>query len=971
MKTKIFLLLAIFAITFSAYAQEIGGEKASYVGIITSIDHVPSIASRGADLLPAITEDKEAKDGRSSRAKVVIGKDKQIDDDYFFKNQDPLTQKLQGKAPTIVFDAYTSGSQPTDPSLAVGPNHVIVVFNTGFRIFDKSGNPLTGQISPNPTIFPNGGCCDLTASYDKAADRFVLSFLGGGAQVAVSDGPDPINDGWYNYNVPQISDYQKLSVWSDGYYITENTGSSNKVHVLERDAMLGGNPAGLQSFNLPGIVTSGFHSPQALNVTDANMPAPGSCPIIYMQDDAWSGVSTDHIKLWTIDVDWGTPGNSTVSAPNELITTPYISVFDGGSFSNLTQPGGAIPIDALQATIMNQAQFRKFGGHNSAVFNFVVDVDATSGEHAGVRWFELRQAGDGQPWSIFQEGTYTAPGAKHAWHASMMMDVQGNIGMGYSGMTIDPNDPNPVRVSSYYTGRYAGDPINTMTIAEELIANGTSNIPGLRYGDYSKIDIDPANDKTFWFINEYVNSGRKGVVGVFQIAPNFNNDLGVVSLDSPVTGTLTNAETVTVTIFNYGQLSASGFNVTFQVDGGAVISEPFVGSIPSATTAQFTFSATADLSIVGQTYSITTGTVYGADEDNTNNAITVDVTHLQPNDLGVVNIISPVSGENLSNAEPITVQINNFGGATQSNFDVSYNLEGTIVNEVVPGPLAANSSMNYTFTQTGDFSAFGTYDLSARTSLGGDSDPSNDETSVVILNANCQPSMNCNFGDGFQLFSVTDINNPSGCEGYGDFTNLVANMDEGTTYDLTVTTGYGDQYVSVWIDFNDDFVFQANELVVNNHVMAPGQGSGTYTETFDLVVPAGAANGQHIMRAKTNWQAPVPADACEVTTFGETEDYSAQIGVLGVGDNILENAEFSVIETTHNIFDITLTNTSYEDQLELQVFNILGQRLLYYRVEKENDSYMYKLDMNYASSGVYLIKLGTSNGGKVKRIVVE
>jgi hypothetical protein len=971
MKSKISLLFVLFACIFAVNAQEIGGEKASYVGVITDIDYVPSIASRGANLVPANTEEKEAKDGRSSRAQAVIGKDKQTENDYFFVNQDPLTQKLKGKAPSLVFDAYSSGSQPTDPSMAVGPNHVIVVFNTGFRIFDKDGNPLTGQISPNPTIFPNGGCCDLTASYDSAADRWVLSFLGGGAQVAVSDGPDPINDGWYNYNVPQISDYQKLSVWSDGYYITENTGSANKVHVLERDDMLLGNPAGLQSFNLPGIVTSGFHSPQALNVTDNTMPAPGNCPIIYMQDDAWGGVTTDHIKVWTINVDWVTPGNSTVSAPNELITTPYISVFDGGSFSNLTQPGGAVPIDALQATIMNQAQFRKFGGHNSAVFNFVVDVDATSGEHAGIRWFELRQAGDGQPWSIFQEGTYTAPGAKHAWHASMMMDLQGNIGMGYTGMTIDPNDPNPVRVSSYYTGRFANDPINTMTIAEELIANGNQNIPGLRYGDYSKIDIDPFNDKTFWFINEYMNSGRKGVVGVFQIAPNFNNDLGVVNLDSPVTGTLTNAETVTVTIFNYGQLAASGFNVTFQVDGGPVVSEPYVGSIPSSTSAQFTFAATADLSNVGQTYTITTGTVYGADEDNSNNSISVDVTHLQPNDLGVISITSPTSGTNLSNAEPITVQINNFGGATQTNFDVSYDLDGTVVNEVVPGPLAGNSSMSYTFAQTGDFFAFGTYNLSATTSLAGDSDTTNDATVVVITNANCTPSMDCSFGDGFQLFSVTDINNPSGCEGYADFTNLVANLEADTTYDLTVTTGYGDQFVKVWIDFNDDFIFTSDEVVVDNYEIASGQGSGTYTETMDLVVPAGAAAGQHIMRAKTNWNAPVPSDPCDETTYGETEDYSANIGSLGVNDNLLDEANFSVIETANNIFVVSLSNTSFDDKLELQVYNILGQRMLYYRVEKENNVYQYQLDMSYASSGVYLVKLGNANGGKVKRIVVK
>ncbi|HBY69731.1 MAG TPA: sheath polysaccharide-degrading enzyme, partial [Flavobacteriaceae bacterium] len=203
-------------------------------------------------------------------------------------------------------------------------------------------------------------------------------------------------------------------------------------------------------------------------------------------------------------MDWDTPGNSSISQPNELVTTPFISVFDGGSFSNLTQPGGGIAIDALQATIMNQAQFRKFSGHNSAVFNFVVDTDASGGELAGIRWFELRQSGDGQPWTIHQEGTYTSPDGKHAWHGSMMMDLQGNIGMGYTAMA-GPDTPNPTdfRVSSYYTGRFASDPLNTMTVSEELIAAGNQNIPGLRYGDYSKIDLDPNNDKEFWFINEY------------------------------------------------------------------------------------------------------------------------------------------------------------------------------------------------------------------------------------------------------------------------------------------------------------------------------------------------------------------------------------------------------------------------------------------------------------------------------------
>ena len=466
MKTKITLILFFFALIFNVQAQE--KTNATYVGTVGSVEHVPSIASQ-TDLAPARVKEQVMQDGRASRNLIIPGKDPQIEDDYFKRNPDKMEQVLSGRAPTLVFDAAQSSSQPTDPSIGVGPNHAVVVFNTGFRIFDKSGNPLTGQISPNPTIFPNGGCCDLTISYDNAADRWVMTFLGNGAQIAISDGPDPVNDGWYVYTIPQINDYQKLSVWSDGYYMTDNTSATNKIYAMERTKMLAGDPtAQIIGFPLPGIVTSGFYSPQALNVTNDNLPAAGGLPIVYLQDDAWSGVSQDHVKLWTVDVNWASPGSSTISAPVELTTTPFISVFDGGSFSNLAQPGGGADIDALQATIMNQAQFRKFGGHNSAVFNFVVDTDASGGELAGIRWFELRQPGDGQPWSIYQEGTYTSPDGKHAWHASMMMDVQGNIGMGYTAMA-GPTTPDPTtkRVSSYYTGRYASD--FAMAIIAKLI----------------------------------------------------------------------------------------------------------------------------------------------------------------------------------------------------------------------------------------------------------------------------------------------------------------------------------------------------------------------------------------------------------------------------------------------------------------------------------------------------------------------
>ena len=94
----------------------------------------------------------------------------------------------------------------------------------------------------------------MTVSYDNAADRWVMSFLGGGAQLAISDGPDPVNDGWTVYTYGSVNDYQKVSVWHDGYYLTANK-SGEVVYVLERDVILnGGEDPQIVGFSPPGLV---------------------------------------------------------------------------------------------------------------------------------------------------------------------------------------------------------------------------------------------------------------------------------------------------------------------------------------------------------------------------------------------------------------------------------------------------------------------------------------------------------------------------------------------------------------------------------------------------------------------------------------------------------------------------------------------------------------------------------------------
>ncbi len=917
---KLLALIVVFTLSFAVNAQTKYNPnpttKDTYkVTKIINLEYkyVPSIKEliSNGTFIPADPNEfkKEGPPKRIRGAKVVPGKGLPKGNDPLV-NFDSKVAKKQTRDPILTFQSTTSTATPGDPTGEIGRDYYLASWNSSFRFFNLDGSPATPNTSLSNLFGPNESG-DPIVLYDSEADRYIVSSMGSSAlNFAVSVSNDPVNDGWHVYNAASnqfptsgFPDYPKYSIWSDGYYVTTNQGGDN-LFVIERDKVLtGDSTASIQAFDTPSQTTAGFASAQVFDIVDDDHPAAGNATLVYMQDDSWGGITTDHLKLWNINIDWANPSNSSISSPVQLNTTAFNSTFDGGSFSNLEQPSGP-DIDAMQWTIMNQAQFRKFPTHNSAILNFVVDVDGSSSELAGVRWYELRQDADGQPWYIHQEGTYTAPDGRHAFGASMSIDFQGNIAMGYSSVSSSES------VSLRYTGRYAADPLGEMTLEEGLIAQSTGNSTNLRYADYAHMSVEPTNDKQFWYVSEYFSPGRSHMVGVFQIAADAAYDVGVVSIDSPVTGTLTDTETVTVSIFNYGENDISNFDVSFQVDGGAVVTETYSGTIGTGETAQHTFSTSVDMSTIGTTYVVTAYTTLADDENDANDSVTADVTHLNPNDIGVSEITSPSSGELLSNAESVIVTITNYGGATQYDFDVTYEFNGQTVTETVPGPLEGNSSMEYTFTQTVDVSEFGTYTITVYTSLDNDSDASNDSFLTDVTNINCAPSMDCSFADGFQLFQFGDINNESGCEGYGDFTDQSTDVELGETYDVTMTTGYGNQFVRIWIDYNDDFNFTLDELILDNYEIADGAAGGSYTETTQVTIPADATLGQHLMRAKTNWQAGVPDNACELTTYGETEDYMI---------NILPAAAYDIGVT--NITNPVTGTLSNSETITIEIFN--------------------------------------------------
>ena len=334
-------------------------------------------------------------------------------------------------------------------------------------------------------------------------------------------------------------------------------------------------------------------------------------------------------------------------------------------------------------------------------------------------------------------------------------------------------------------------------------------------------------------------------------------------------------------------------------------------------------------------------------------------------DTGVVAITSPATGGGLSDAEVVTIEIQNFGSTTQTSIPVFYSLDGAApVNETYTGSIAQGATDTYSFTTTADLSELTNYVFVAGTELLGDDDTSNDDTTAEISNFLCQPEANCTLGDGLTLVLVEEINNPSGCEtdGYGDFTDLVANLAKGETYDITLSTGFGDQFVKVWIDFNNDFTFSDNEVILNNFEIAPGSAAGSYTETTFITIPANANTGMRRMRIKTNWNANVPVDACEETTYGETEDYTANIiDELEAADLALVDFDIAPNPAKKNI-TITASNQPINS---VEIFNILGQRILHETFDTTGSK---NINISTLNSGMYLVKI---NAQITKRLIVK
>jgi hypothetical protein len=447
-------------------------------------------------------------------------------------------------APLLTFEggdaAQFCGCAPPDSDGDVGPNHYIEAINVAFKIFDKSGNTLAGPTTYNSFFAPlTGTPCGIGQNdgdpyvlYDPVANRWLISdfafpsFPGSSFYqcIGVSQTADPVSGGWFLYalqvdpgNPTYFGDYPKFGLWNNpqpggAYFLTMNEFASPtsfngvRVYALDRASMLSGGPTHAIGFSIPIAGLGDSYSLVAATFRTGTAPPAGEDEFILAVDSPASNPTTlTQVKGWRFHADFTIPSNSTLGVgvnhtPNALITVnPFVEAWTNTTgFTLVPEQGTTQHLDTLGDKIMTPVVYQNRGGTESLWADQTNILNFPNGPTI-IRWYQFNVTGGNFPATAAQQEDWSN-GSDGLWRfmPSIAVDQNGNTAIGYStsSSTAFPG----IR----YAGRLAGDPPNDLSQGEAIMFNGTASQTGLnRWGDYSMTTIDPADNVSFWHVNEY------------------------------------------------------------------------------------------------------------------------------------------------------------------------------------------------------------------------------------------------------------------------------------------------------------------------------------------------------------------------------------------------------------------------------------------------------------------------------------
>ena len=405
----------------------------------------------------------------------------------------------------IGFPGVACNCAPPDPNGEVGSTQYVQTVNDGLQVFNKTtGASVLGPVDIATLWSGFGGFCqtdgdgDPVVLYDQLADRWVITQFAGNPIptdecIAVSQSGDATG-GYFRYGYhlgSNFYDYPHLGVWPDAYYMSDIVFDPSATSYLgpqafafNRAAMLAGTAGTFISTGLLGSSAD----PILPADLDGSIAPPAGAPNPFVELG-----SSSTWPLYRFHVDFGTPAASTFTFSGSLAPAAYTQLCPLGR-SCVPQAGTVDRLDGIGDRPMFRSAYRRFqDGHEALVGNFTV----SSGGVAGIRWWEIRNVTSGTP--VFAQQSTYQPDSTWRWMGSAAMDAAGDLAIGFSASSAAINPQ--IR----YAGRLSSDPPNQLAQGEATLFAGTGSqtTTGNRWGDYSDISVDPSDQCTFWYTQEY------------------------------------------------------------------------------------------------------------------------------------------------------------------------------------------------------------------------------------------------------------------------------------------------------------------------------------------------------------------------------------------------------------------------------------------------------------------------------------
>jgi hypothetical protein len=423
----------------------------------------------------------------------------------------------------------SDGYVPPDSNLSVGNGQIVETMNVDYAVYDTGGNRLQGptaihSIFAAASNLSSGDACasvdggDPIVLFDKIDHRWIIgqlaynsSFSSNHFCLAISSSADATGS-YSAYDVSfggNLPDYPKLGIWADGSW--SSPGSHAGVYFSANMFRRGSRFIGAQmcGFPLSAVATApssitwvctqngtGVFSllPADLEgspgVAGTSAPAPAGTAEYFLQ---FSGTA---LSLYQYAVNFSN-NSASVSGPYSVANVPTFHEACGGG-SCVPQASTSNQLDSLGDRLMYRLSYRNYAGSPVMVVTHSVQNSSASNQ-TGVRWYQL--TGNGSSWQAAQTGTFGPADGIYRWMGSIAQDKLGDLGVGYS---ISSSSLFPGLGYTGQTPTEAASHPNTLEAEHQLRVGAGSQTSTNRWGDYSAISVDPSNDCTFWYVNEYL-----------------------------------------------------------------------------------------------------------------------------------------------------------------------------------------------------------------------------------------------------------------------------------------------------------------------------------------------------------------------------------------------------------------------------------------------------------------------------------